>query len=286
MYSWIEAMRYKIKNWREYQHYKGRRPPWIKVHKQILTSKDWVMLPDASKLLLFVCMMAAQMDKDGDGGFDGDPKYLMKIACLDSEPCLEPLVSSGFLLIPINASATLAKCEQSVLSSVSVSVSVSESSSEGGVGETSKAEDFVGPPSKPMSVFPDPLADFEPETAAKAREVWSLFALEHHGSCMRNLHLESTHKELRHFAKAIAAFKQQAIDKLDEYYTSPPKEDKALAAFQIIQKLGLQVVIKTPAPWEKPKQMTPEEVGQRFVERHKLINSIGRMPAQDEQLTL
>lgn len=34
----------------------------------------------------------------------------------------------------------------------------------------------------------------------------------------------------------------------------------------------------TPSPWEKPKGVSPEEAGRRFVERNKLTETIGRMP--------
>ena len=130
-------MRYRIKNWREYQHYKGRHPPWIKIHKSILTSDDWVMQADASKLLLIVCMLAAQIDKAADGTFNGDPMYLKKIACLDAVPDLEPLVTSEFLEVVVDASKPLAPRKQFETPSASVSVSKSVPVSLGGVGEIS-----------------------------------------------------------------------------------------------------------------------------------------------------
>lgn len=130
-------MRYRIKNWRQYQHYKGRRPPWIKVHKSILTSEDWTGIPDASKVLLFVCMLAAQLDKAGDGSFNGNPAYLKKICCLDKAPNLQPLIDSEFIVIADDASISIADCKQVVLSYDSLSVS-----EEGGVGET--APNMVG----------------------------------------------------------------------------------------------------------------------------------------------
>lgn len=125
-------MRYIIKNWRKYQHYKGRRPPWIKVHKSILTSEDWVNTPDASKVLLFVCMMAAQLDQAGDGSFNGSPAYLKKVCCLDKAPNLQPLLDCKFIVEVDDASISLEPCKQVVPPSV-LCVSVSE---EGGVGET------------------------------------------------------------------------------------------------------------------------------------------------------
>jgi hypothetical protein len=38
-----------IKNYEQYQHYKQRNPPWIKLHLSILDDPDFLDLPDASK---------------------------------------------------------------------------------------------------------------------------------------------------------------------------------------------------------------------------------------------
>lgn len=111
------------------------------------------------------------------------------------------------------------------------------------MGETSSPEDFTGP--RPVIPLTDPLTDFEPEVSAQAREFWSLFCIQHHGS-IRNCHTEASHREMRHFAKAINAMGDKAVRALRNYYAKPPKEDKALAAYQIIIKLGLQPEVKQP----------------------------------------
>lgn len=119
--------RYRIRNWREYQHYKGRRPPWIKVHVKTLTSKDWQMLADASRLTMVVCMLLASLDDAGDGSFDGDPEYIKRVAYLDTVPDLTPLVECGFL-------EDASTCKQMLANaSPSVSVSVSEVSNKNNV---------------------------------------------------------------------------------------------------------------------------------------------------------
>ena len=38
-----------IKNYEQYQHYKERNPPWIKLHISLLDDPDFLELPDASK---------------------------------------------------------------------------------------------------------------------------------------------------------------------------------------------------------------------------------------------
>lgn len=107
---------------------------------------------------------------------------------------------------------------------------------------TGSQEYFSGPVRKTplQSHLPDPLEDFDQDVAAEARTFWEQYAMQHHGSALRNLHTESTYKELRHFAKAIQAFGDEAIAKLSDYYACPPKADKQLHAFQIIKKLGLE----------------------------------------------
>ena len=94
----------KIKNWEKYQHYKDRNPPWIKLHYELMTSADWVMLADASKLLAVVCMMIASRN---DGKVPNDPKYIKRVAYLDKMPNLTPLIDSGFLINLLADASTL-----------------------------------------------------------------------------------------------------------------------------------------------------------------------------------
>jgi hypothetical protein len=97
---------YRIRNWTEFQHYKDRNPPWIKLHFALLASEDWVSLDDASKLLAVVCMLVGSRN---EGLVANNPAYLKRVAYLDTLPDLEPLVSCGFLEIPqADASATQA----------------------------------------------------------------------------------------------------------------------------------------------------------------------------------
>ena len=53
------SVSYRIRNWDKYQHYKDRNPPWIKLHVDILTSQDWVMLDNDARVLMIACMMIA-----------------------------------------------------------------------------------------------------------------------------------------------------------------------------------------------------------------------------------
>jgi hypothetical protein len=97
---------YAIRNWEQYQHYKDRNPPWIKLYREIMWSRDWVNWDDASKLLAIVCMMLAS---ENDGLIPNDIGFIRRRAYLEKSPNLKPLITSGFL---VDASDMLASCTQ------------------------------------------------------------------------------------------------------------------------------------------------------------------------------
>jgi hypothetical protein len=101
----------KVKNWEQFQHYRDRNPPWIKLHFALLASEDWVTLDDASKLLAVVCMLIASRN---NGMVPNNPAYLKRVAYLDRLPKLKPLIDCGFLEIP-QAAASVAQAHDSAL---------------------------------------------------------------------------------------------------------------------------------------------------------------------------
>ena len=53
----------KIKNWSKFQHFKDRRPPWIKLYRDLLDDIDWHQLdPLASKVLVMCWLIASEED--------------------------------------------------------------------------------------------------------------------------------------------------------------------------------------------------------------------------------
>lgn len=113
-----------VRNWRNYQHYSKRNPPWIKLHYELLASEDWAALDDASRVLAVACMLIASRH---DGRVPKDARYVQRVAYLSQPPDFAPLVRCGFLtdFSPIveDASALLATCVQDASLSVSASVS-------------------------------------------------------------------------------------------------------------------------------------------------------------------
>lgn len=103
-------MRYRIKNWTDFQHYKDRAPAWIKLHSSLLTSELWVMGSDASRTLAIACMLLASRNKASDGTFNGDPEYVKRFAYLNGNPDFKPLIQYGFIECLQDASSAQAFC--------------------------------------------------------------------------------------------------------------------------------------------------------------------------------
>ena len=54
-------MRYRVKNWHDFQHFKDRRPPWVKLYRDILDDPDWHELdPEAAKILVSLWLLASE----------------------------------------------------------------------------------------------------------------------------------------------------------------------------------------------------------------------------------
>jgi hypothetical protein len=54
----------RIKNWSEFQHFKDRSPPWIKLHRHILEQRDITMISDCSFRVLVGLWLLASEDKE------------------------------------------------------------------------------------------------------------------------------------------------------------------------------------------------------------------------------
>lgn len=86
----------RIREWSKYQHYKNRNPPWIKLHRELLSSQTWVSLDDASRVLAIASMMLAALN---DNKTPYDLTYIRRVAYLNSEPDFAPLLRTGFVEI-------------------------------------------------------------------------------------------------------------------------------------------------------------------------------------------
>jgi len=98
------------KNWSEYQHYKDRNPPWIKLHRDLLNDRDFMCLPIASKAIAPLLWLLASESKFGD--FDANVvelSFRLRMTTKEVNDGLKPLISKGFF---VDASGVLANCKQ------------------------------------------------------------------------------------------------------------------------------------------------------------------------------
>jgi hypothetical protein len=124
---------YRIKAWAEYQHYKDRSPPWIKLHRDLLTSNTWVMLDNASRVLAVACMLVAA---DTDNKIPAEPAFMRRRAYLDADPVYAPLVEVGFLEIVNEIKPLKSKRKRLLADASAMQANDTECSSEERRGET------------------------------------------------------------------------------------------------------------------------------------------------------
>jgi len=63
----------KIKNWSQFQHFKDRKPPWVKLYRDLLDDMDWHQLdPKAAKMLVMLWLIASE--------FNGELPPIKKLA--------------------------------------------------------------------------------------------------------------------------------------------------------------------------------------------------------------
>jgi hypothetical protein len=99
-----------VKNWREFQHYKDRAPPWIKLQKTLLDDYDFQCLPIASKALAPMLWLLASESMDGSIPSSPDRiAFRLRWPIADVVSGINPLIEKGFL---IGASIVLADCKQ------------------------------------------------------------------------------------------------------------------------------------------------------------------------------
>jgi hypothetical protein len=80
----------KIKNWHKFQHFKDRKPPWVKLYRDLLDDIDWHELdPKSAKVLVMLWLIASE-----DDGNIPEVKRLafrLRMTEKDTEVCLSKL---------------------------------------------------------------------------------------------------------------------------------------------------------------------------------------------------
>jgi len=85
------------KNWKSFQHYKDRDPPWIKLHRGLLNNYEFFSLPVASKALAPLLWLIASENEDGRIVTSLDAlAFRLHMTRGDLADALSPLVQGGF----------------------------------------------------------------------------------------------------------------------------------------------------------------------------------------------
>lgn len=105
-------MSLSVRNWDKFQHYKARRPPWIKLHRGLLEDRAFLSLPlSAQALAPRLWLIASETE---DGSLPDDPADLaFRLRCSEAEAvsAVNALIQNKFLSGSLDvASATLAPC--------------------------------------------------------------------------------------------------------------------------------------------------------------------------------
>jgi hypothetical protein len=78
-------MAYRIKNWKKFQHFKDRRPPWIKLYRDILDDADFFELSDGDAKTLILLWLIAGDDEDQKGLLPCAKKLAFRLRKKESE---------------------------------------------------------------------------------------------------------------------------------------------------------------------------------------------------------
>jgi hypothetical protein len=106
----------RVKKWDEFQHYKERNPPWIKLHKGYLDNYEFQRLPVDSRALAPMIWLLASESKDGFIDYDLEKiGFRIRMSSLELEAALVPLISGGFLELDGVAIRPLAPRRQDLL---------------------------------------------------------------------------------------------------------------------------------------------------------------------------
>lgn len=87
------------RDWREFQHYRDRRPPWIKLHRELLNDPAFMGLPLAAKG--FATMLWLLACESQDGTVSAKPEYIafrLRMTAREAGEQLKSLADSGLFL--------------------------------------------------------------------------------------------------------------------------------------------------------------------------------------------
>jgi len=102
-------IRYRVKNWGRFQHYKSRRPPWIKLHRTLLDDCIFLRLQTASRALApLIWLLASESDDASVVGDHDELAFRLRIDRKEIDAGIKGLIASGYIERLHDASNALA----------------------------------------------------------------------------------------------------------------------------------------------------------------------------------
>jgi len=80
----------QIKNWKKFQHFKDRKPPWVKLYRDLLDDIEWFELdPKAAKVLVMLWLIASE--DDGNIPTAKQLAFRLRMSEKETEVCISKL---------------------------------------------------------------------------------------------------------------------------------------------------------------------------------------------------
>lgn len=94
----------RVHNWQRFQHYRDRKPAWIKLHRELLDDMDFHMLPLASRALAPMIWLLASEYDGGAIPYSGEQDlrriaFRLRAGVDEVREALSPLIEAGLLIL-------------------------------------------------------------------------------------------------------------------------------------------------------------------------------------------
>jgi hypothetical protein len=100
----------RVKDWETFQHYKNRKPPWIRLYRDLLDDDDFYELPDSAVRHLLMFWLIASEDPKMTGNLPTIKKLAFRLRTTQQK--VKKSISQLSHYLEDDASTVLADCEQ------------------------------------------------------------------------------------------------------------------------------------------------------------------------------
>lgn len=113
-------MKIRPRDWARFQHYKNRKPPWIKLHRGLLDDAEYHRLQDDSKAIAPLLWLLASESDLAEVDLDFETiAWRLRSTEAKVEKAIKPLIEKGFfILCKHDDSATQALCKSDAIPEV------------------------------------------------------------------------------------------------------------------------------------------------------------------------